>query len=462
MLKRYGTYYRKIIILGLPILVGQLGMITVGFADNIMVGQHSTEELAAASFVNNLFNVIIFLCMGFTYGLTPLIGALAASDNRRSIGRTLLTGVKVNLVFSASVTLLMGCVYFFLDHMVKEAALMTFIKPYYLIYLAGIIPISMFNVFAQWSYAVHNTIMPTVIVLISNIVNVLGNYIFIDGRWGCPEMGLMGAGAATFAARILCPLLIAGVFFGRKAYAGYRSGFNHAVKRVLPARKVVVTSFPIGLQMAMEAGSFSAAALIAGWLPNGTLALAAFQVLVIVGTLGFCIYYSMGTGVSVLVANAAGAGDTVTMRRIGWAGYHVILAIAAVSCTIFLTCGHTLISFFSDNDTALIKLATAQLFPLVLYQLGDATQINFAGALRGTSRVMPILWIAFVSYIIVGIPATWLLAHPAGLGLKGIFLSFSISLFLAGALFLHYFLKYTRSPQADKSLFTKDAAPSPK
>lgn len=77
--------------LGLPILVGQLGMIAVGFADNIMVGQHSTEELAAASFVNNLFNVIIFLCMGFTYGLTPLIGALAAGDNRRDIGRTLLT-----------------------------------------------------------------------------------------------------------------------------------------------------------------------------------------------------------------------------------------------------------------------------------------------------------------------------------------------------------------------------------
>lgn len=431
--------------LGLPILVGQLGMIAVGFADNIMVGQHSTEELAAASFVNNLFNVIIFLCMGFTYGLTPLIGALAAGDNRRDIGRTLLTGVKVNLLFSASVTLIMGCVYFFIDNLVKDQALIPLIKPYYIIYLAGIIPISMFNVFAQWSYAVRNTVMPTVIVLIANAVNIIGNYLFIDGRWGCPEMGLMGAGAATFTARVLCPILIAWVFFGRKAYAGYRTGFTHSVKSVMTAGKIAATSFPIGLQMAMEAGSFSAAALIAGWLPDGTLSLAAFQVLVIVGTLGFCIYYSMGTGVSVLVANAAGAGDTSTMRRIGWAGYHVILAIALVSCTIFLTYGRTLISFFSDNDMALINLASAQLVPLVLYQLGDATQINFAGALRGTSRVMPMLWIAFVSYIIVGIPSTWLLAHPAGLGLQGIFLSFSISLFIAGILFLHYFLKYTRT-----------------
>lgn len=444
---RYLTYYRKIIILGLPILVGQLGMIAVGFADNIMVGRHSTPELAAASFVNNLFNVMIFLILGFTYGLTPLIGALAANDRRRDIGRTLRSGIRVNTLFSLAVTAGMALLYFFLDHLVKDHSLLPLIRPYYLIYLAGLIPISLFNVFAQWSYAIGNTVMPTVIVLSANVVNIAGNYLLIDGHLGCPELGLMGAGIATLTARLLCPALIFLVFMAGRRYAGYRQGFGRSVTPVHTPGRIFSTSIPIGLQMAMEAGSFSAAALIAGWLPDGTLALAAFQVLVIVGTLGFCIYYSMGTGVSVLVANAAGAGDTLAMRRIGWAGYHVILAIATLSCTIFLTCGETLISFFSDNDTALISLATAQLVPLVIYQLGDATQINFAGALRGTAHVMPMLWIALVSYIIIGIPVTYLLAIPAGLGLQGIFLSFSIALFLAGALFLHYFLKNTTPPK---------------
>jgi len=440
---RYLTYYRKIIILGLPILVGQLGMIAVGFADNIMVGRHSTPELAAASFVNNLFNVMIFLILGFTYGLTPLIGALAASDSRRDIGRTLRTGLRVNTLFSLAVTALMALLYFFLDHLVKDHTLLPLIRPYYLIYLAGLVPIALFNVFAQWSYAIGNTVMPTVIVLSANAVNIVGNYLLIDGHLGCPELGLMGAGIATFTSRLLCPALILLVFMTGRRYSGYRRGFGPDTTPAHSPGHIFMTSIPIALQMAMEAGSFSAAALIAGWLPNGTLALAAFQVLVIVGTLGFCIYYSMGTGVSVLVANAAGAGDTLAMRRIGWAGYHVILAIAALSCTIFLIGGETLISFFSDNDTALISLASAQLLPLVIYQLGDATQINFAGALRGTAHVMPMLWIALVSYIIVGIPVTYLLAIPAGLGLRGIFLSFSIALFLAGALFLRYFLKNT-------------------
>ncbi|MDE7385753.1 MAG: MATE family efflux transporter, partial [Muribaculaceae bacterium] len=441
---QYKSYYKRIIQLGLPILVGQLGMIAVGFADNIMVGQHSTPELAAASFVNNLFNVAILMCIGFTYGLTPLIGALAAHDNRRDIGRTLLTGLKVNMVFAVGVTLLMAVVYGCLGFIVKEQSLLPLIRPYFLIYLAGMIPVALFNVFAQWSYGIGNTVMPTIIVLVSNVVNIIGNYMLIGGHWGCPEMGLTGAGLSTLVARVLCAVFIIAVFVGRRQYAGYRDGFSGKVQPVTSAGRVTVTSFPIALQMAMETGAFSGAAIIAGLLPDATLSLAAFQILVIVGTLGFCIYYSMGMGVTVLVSNAAGMNDVAAMRRIGWAGYHVILAIAACSCMIFLFFGRSLIELFSDNNVELTALAAAQIVPLLLYQLGDATQINFVGALRGTSRVMPVLWIAFVSYIVVGLPSTWLLALPLGLGLKGIYLSFSLSLFLAGALFLYYFLKYTR------------------
>ena len=96
---------------------------------------------------------------------------------------------------------------------------------------------------------------------------------------------------------------------------------------------------------------------------------------------------------------------------------------------------------------SVLALAGTLLFPLVLYQLGDATQITFANALRGTSRVMPMLWIAFVCYVLVGIPATYLLGIAGGMGVYGIILSFSTSLFLAGALFLIFFLRATRRAQ---------------
>ena len=441
LLRKYKDNYVSIIRLGLPILIGQLGMIIVGFADNIMVGQYSTEALASASFVNNIFNVAILACIGFTYGLTPLVGALFSQKRYDTIGAILRNGLFLNTAFSLIILGIMTILYFNVDRMGQPEELLPLIRPYYLLYLAGLIPISVFNVFAQWAYAINRTKMPMWIILIANITNVIGNYMLIYGVWGCPELGLTGAGISTLFSRVLSMVCILAVFFGFKEYRKYREGFtqNHISK--LHLAQINRTSWPVALQMAFETGAFSLSAIMAGWL--GKIPLASFQVMLIVGTLGFCIYYSFAASVSVLVSNAAGLNDNAKIRRISFAGFHILIAIATISSLVFIIFGETLIRAFTD-DTAVIITSLSLIFPLVLYQYGDATQINFANALRGTSNVMPMLWIAFVSYIIVGLPSTYLLAFTFGLGLYGIFLSFSVSLFLAATLFIYFFMRTTR------------------
>ena len=147
---------------------------------------------------------------------------------------------------------------------------------------------------------------------------------------------------------------------------------------------------------------------------------------------------------SVKVSNECGLNSAAGMRRYAWAGYHLMIVMMTLASLIFVIGGRHIMILFS-NDPAVVALATSLIFPLVLYQLGDATQITFANALRGTSKVMPMLWIAFISYVIVGIPATYLFAFPMGMGTYGVILSFSASLFLAGALFLLSFLKVTHN-----------------
>lgn len=71
LIETYREHYKALFYLGLPIIIGQLGVIILGFADTLMVGHHSTMELAAASFVNNLFTLCIIFSTGFSYGLTP-------------------------------------------------------------------------------------------------------------------------------------------------------------------------------------------------------------------------------------------------------------------------------------------------------------------------------------------------------------------------------------------------------
>ena len=435
------NYYRDIIRLGLPILVGQLGMIVTGFADNIMVGRYSTEALASASFVNGVFNVVIFCCLGFTYGLTPLVGALYGRGEHRRIGALLRNGLFLNVLYSVAITIALAGMYFGLHLMGQPEELLPLIRPYYLTALAGVLPVCVFNVFAQWLYGTNDTRTPMWIILGGNVLNIIGNYLLIFGHCGVPEMGLLGAGISTLAARTLTAVAIACVFaFGRKA-AQVRAGFMESRLDRRSISRIWHTSLPVSMQMTFESGSFSVAAIMSGWL--GAIPLAAYQIVVITGTLGFCVYYSVGAAISVVVSNVSGSGDTVQMRRAAWHGYHIMLVLMTASSLIFAFAGRDILGVFT-NDTAVLAAASALIFPLVLYQLGDATQITFANALRGTSHVMPMLWIAFVSYIVVGIPATWLLAFPVGLGLYGIILSFSASLFLAGALFLIYFLRATR------------------
>ena len=112
---KYKENYSAIISLGIPILIGQLGTIVVGFADTIMVGRYSTEALASASFVNNLFYTANFACMGFTYGLTPLIGAMFSQERKNTIGEILRNGVVLNLIFSLLITCVMFLFYINVD-----------------------------------------------------------------------------------------------------------------------------------------------------------------------------------------------------------------------------------------------------------------------------------------------------------------------------------------------------------
>ena len=439
---KYKENYSEIISLVIPILIGQLGTIVVGFADTIMVGRYSTEALASASFINNLFYTANFACMGFTYGLTPLIGATFSQGRKNAIGEILRNGVVLNLIFSLLITCVMFLFYINVDKMGQPYELLPLIRPYFLLFLVGLIPTSLFNVFAQWSYAIGNSRMPMWIILISNITNIIGNWLLIYGNLGFPELGLNGAGISTLISRIICPIAIIAIFFGLKKYHEYSQGFLNSSVSYKKQKHITLTSLPIALQLSLESGSFTFAAVVAGWL--GAIELAAYQIIVIVGTLGFCIYYSMGSSVSVLVANAAGRNDKKGMRQVAFAGYHIMLTLATISSFIFIFFGRDLMTIFTD-DTVVITTASTLIFPLVLYQLGDATQINFSNALRGTSNVMPMLWIALVCYVIVGVPATYLLAIPASLGIFGIILSFSIPLFLAGALFLYFFLKTTKN-----------------
>lgn len=213
--------------------------------------------------------------------------------------------------------------------------LLPLIRPYFLIYLSTVVSIALFQSFAQTSYAVNASMMPMWVVLMCNVVNIAGNYLLIYGNMGMPELGLVGAGISTFISRWAAVVIIAVIFVVAKRYRPYRRTALHPRGYGERMRVIFRTSLPVSLQMGFETASFSVSAVMAGWL--GANELAAFQIFVIVGSLGFCVYYGMAAAMSVLVANASSCRDAHRhMRAIAGSGYVIILALATVACTVFL------------------------------------------------------------------------------------------------------------------------------
>ena len=181
-------HYHALLKLGLPIVIGQIGVSVLGFADTLMIGHHSTEGLAAASFVNNMFNLAIIFCTGFSYGLTPVVGSLFGQKKIDGVGGILKNSLAANTLLAVLVCVIMGGLYASLGSLGQPEELLPYMRPYFLVLLASLPFVLWFNAFKQFSDGITDTKVSMWILLGGNLFNIVGNYILIYGKLGFPEL----------------------------------------------------------------------------------------------------------------------------------------------------------------------------------------------------------------------------------------------------------------------------------
>ena len=420
-------------------MIGQLGIIILSFADTMMVGRCGTAELGAASFVNNMFNLVIVFSTGFSYGLTPFVGNHYGRGENASVGRILKNALAVNAVVAAGLMALMFVLYLNIHRLGQPAELLPLMRPYYIVLLISLLFVLLFNAFKQFADGITDTVTPMVILLGGNVVNIFLNWILIYGKWGMPRMGLLGAGVATLTARILMLLCFVAVFFTAKRYRPFVRGFKESSVNKEDFVALNKMGMPVGLQMGMETASFSLSTIMVGWL--GTVALAAHQVMLTVGQLGFMMYYGMAAAVAVRASNFHGQGDVVRVRENVSAGFRIILVMAAAVSIPLLIMRNSLGFLFADS--AEVAAMVAQLvIPFAIYQFGDGLQCNYSNALRGISDVKMVMVYAFIAYFLISLPSAYIFGFLLDWGLTGIWMSFPLGLTSAGLLF---YRRYRRS-----------------
>lgn len=423
---------REILRIGLPIMLGQACVIILAFADNIMIGWHSVDELAASSFVNNVMNLFILTELGFATGMTPMIGADNGTGNIKGIGITVKNGLMTNGIIGGISIILLTIIYFCLDHFGQAPELMPYIKPYFAIIGISTLFALGFNVLKQFTDGICRPMISMTLLMIGNLLNIFGNWVLIYGKLGFPEMGLTGAGISTLVSRALILLVFVVFIFKSKKMNEYARAIKEALLSRGEMKTVFKMGYPVGIQMALESSTFTFAAVMAGWL--GVIQLAAHQVVITISQLFFLMMQGLSFAVSILVSNAFGRKDLGSVREYARKGYFMTLGISATLSALLYCFRYQAAGIFTDSPEV-SAMAVSLFFLLFAYQFGDGLQLCFANVLRGIQDVRPIMYAAFVSYYLIAIPSVYVLGFKTSLGIHGIWLGFPIGLTLAGIFF---------------------------
>ena len=438
----YKNHYKALVSLGLPIVIGQIGVIILGFADTLMIGHHSTAELGAASFVNNVFNLAIIFSTGFSYGLTPIVGGLFGTSQYAPAGQALRNSLLANSLVAFLITLCMSVLYWNVESLRQPEELIPLIKPYYLVLLASLVFVMLFNCFKQFTDGITDTRTAMWILLGGNVLNIFGNYLLIYGKCGLPELGLLGAGISTLFSRMVMVVVFVCIFLRSSRFVRYKVGFLRMGWSKAMFCRLNGLGWPIAFQMGMETASFSLSAIMIGWL--GTIALASHQVMLAISQFTFMMYYGMGAAVAVRVSNFNGQRDIVNVRRAAYAGFHMMMALGAVLSLIVFLFRNQLGSWFTDSPEV-VTMVTSLIVPFLIYQFGDGLQITFANALRGISDVKPMMLIAFIAYFVISLPVGYLCGFVLDWGIVGVWMAFPFGLTSAGWMLWWRFRSMTQS-----------------
>ncbi len=425
ILKRLGREGRLTAALALPLAAGQVSQIFISLADTLMVGRLGVLPLAAATFANNVLYVPFIFGLGLSMAISIRVSQARGANDRPAARAALRHGLYLALGVGILTMLAGWSIQPFLGLFRQDPEIVRAVPRYFLLVAASMIPALGAMAVKNHADAMNKPWPAFWIMLSAGVLNVLFNWMFIYGNLGAPRMGLDGAGVATLLARVA--MLAAMIWWCVRARAVREWVPTHWFRPPdWPAvRDLIGVGLPASLQLLAEVSAFVMVTLLIGTL--GPAALASHQVAMTCAATIFMVPLGLSMALTVRMGEAWGASEWTRLRFIIGSGWGLALAFTACSATGFLLFNQTIAGWFLTEPTA--KALTASLLLVsAAFQVSDALQVSAGGALRGLGDVKVPALLAFVAYWVIAIPAGWLLAFRAGLGVAGMWWGITLGL----------------------------------
>jgi MATE family multidrug resistance protein len=446
------AHARAILALGVPLIGSHLAQMALHVTDTVMLGWYGVAPLAAGVLGSTCFFVVFVLGSGFAHAVMPMVAAALGRRDEVQVRRiarmglwlSILYGIVCYPIFWFSGAILLGL------GQNPEVAGLT--QDFLRLAGLGMTPALLIMVLKSYLAALERTQVVLWVTLGAVVVNAMFGWALIFGHWGAPELGVVGAAIASVVVQFTTALALA-------IYAGTLPALRHfhLFQRFWrpdwqALGQVFQLGWPIGVTGLSETGLFTATSIMMGWI--GTMELAAHGITLQAVSVTFMLHVGLSNAATVRAGRAYGARDWPELRMGARVAILLSMIIAAGIILVFLIMPQAIIAAFLDmskpESAGIVSFGAGLLIIGALFQLADAAQVMALGLLRGVQDTKVPLMLAAVSYWVVGIPSSYLLAFHFGMGGKGLWLGLVIGLVVAATLLMIRFWSHLRRNQVSK------------
>ncbi len=441
----YPSEIRHTVRLAAPVIASQLGLMSMGFVDTLMVGRLGVAALAGVALGNTIFFVLFIMAMGVVLAVSPMVSQAHGANDPEAIERSVKEGLHLGLALYVIPFLVMWNSEPLLLYVGQEPGTVVLTSGYLRAIAWGMLPFLWFVALRSLVEGVSRPLPVTMITIMGLGLNVLANYVLMFGKWGFPELGLVGTGWASTIVYWMMFVVIALYTRVSKEFRVYKifAGMGRVDWQTF--REMFRVGWPIGISHGVEAGLFSITALTMGVL--GTVSLAAHQVAIQCAAYTFMVPMGIGIAASVRVGQAVGRRDLAGAQRAGYVALGLAMLFMCCTAVVFWLAPRFLVGLYLDTSLAdnfeVVELAVVLLGIAAVFQVFDGVQVAALGALRGLKDTRVPMIIGFCSYWLVGLTVGMTLAFWLELGAIGLWWGLVLGLAAAAIMLAWRFVHNT-------------------
>jgi MATE family multidrug resistance protein len=429
------TEVRPTLRLALPLVLAELGWMSMTIVDTMMVGRlpNSAVAMGAVSLGSGIFMVLALFGEGLLLGLDTLVAQAFGAGKREDCHRSLINGVYLSIALTPFLAAPVWLMERLLTAIHVDANVLSETIPYTKALAAGLFPLLLYFAVRRCLQAM-NMVRPVAFALVTaNIINAVFNWILIYGKWGAPAMGTVGSGWSTAIARVyMAGVLIAYLFWYDRKHRTelLKTPVDIDLGRI---KQLIALGIPAAMQFTLESGVFATVTALIARL--GAIPLATHQIALNTVAFTYMVPLGIASAAAVRVGQALGRRDPRGASAAGGTAIFVGAAFMTLAGIVLVIVPRWIARIYT-TDELVIRSTAALLAAGAAFQLFDGIQSVATGALRGAGDTRTPMLCHFTAYWMIGLPLGAWLCFRRGWGALGLWIGLSLALILIGIVLL--------------------------